>query len=112
MPHGSKPSQPFGAEATGKLRSLVGGIGHEVIVMPIEKDRYGRTVAEVFVKKTNSQEETFVNGELVSLLLHKITFENVLLQSTSTDQYSGHFFERFHKAFRVYGSRIELFFQS
>jgi len=27
-------------------------------------------------------------------------------------QYSGHFFERFHKAFRVYGSRIELFFQS
>ena len=33
--------------------------------MPIEKDRYGRTVAEVFVKKPNSQEETFVNGELV-----------------------------------------------
>lgn len=85
MPHGSKPSQPFGAEATGKLRSLVGGIGHEVIVMPIEKDRYVHTVAEVFVKKTNSQEETFVNGELVRLLLHKITFENVLLQSTSTD---------------------------
>jgi len=28
------------------------------------------------------------------------------------NQYSGHFFERFHKAFRVYGSRIELFFQS
>ncbi|MCY7320945.1 MAG: hypothetical protein LH660_03870 [Phormidesmis sp. CAN_BIN36] len=27
-------------------------------------------------------------------------------------QYSGHFFERFHKAFRAYGSRIELFFQS
>jgi len=63
----------------------VGGIGHEVIVMPIEKDRYVHTVAEVFVKKTNSQEETFVNGELVRLLLHKITFENVLLQSTSTD---------------------------
>ena len=40
--------------------------------MPIEKDRYGRTVAEVFVKQTNSQEETFVNGELVSLLLHKM----------------------------------------
>jgi len=28
------------------------------------------------------------------------------------DQYSGHFFERFHKAFRDHGSRIELFFQS
>jgi hypothetical protein len=27
-------------------------------------------------------------------------------------QYSGHFLERFHKAFRAYGSRIELFFQS
>jgi len=28
------------------------------------------------------------------------------------EQYSGHFLERFHKAFRAYGSRIELFFQS
>ena len=27
-------------------------------------------------------------------------------------QYFGHFFERFHKAFRAYDSRIELFFQS
>ena len=66
VPHGSKPGQPFGAEATEKLRFLVDGIGSEVIVMPIEKDRYGRTVAEVFVKKPNSQEETFVNGELVA----------------------------------------------
>jgi len=64
--HGSKPGQPFGNAATEKLKSLVGGVGSEVIVMPIEKDRYGRTVAEVFVKKPNSQEETFVNGELVA----------------------------------------------
>ena len=64
--HGSKPGQPFGNEATEKLRSLVGGVGNEVIVMPIEKDRYGRTVAEVFVKTPNSEEETFVNGELVA----------------------------------------------
>ena len=55
-----------GLEATEKLKSLVGGIGNEVIVMPIEKDHYGRTVAEVFVKKSNSQKETFVNGELVA----------------------------------------------
>ena len=65
VPHGSKPGQPFGAEATEKLRSLVGGVGNEVIVMPIEKDRYGRTVAEVFVKNPNSQGEMFVNEELV-----------------------------------------------
>ena len=64
--HGKKPGQPFGNEATEKLKALVGGVGNEVIVMPIEKDRYGRTVAEVFVKKPNSQEETFVNGELVA----------------------------------------------
>lgn len=57
--------QPLGKEATEKLRSLVSGTRGEVIVMPIEKDRYGRTVAEVFVKKPNSQEETFVNGEMV-----------------------------------------------
>ena len=64
--HGRKPGQPFGNEATEELKSLVGGVGSEVIVMPLEKDRYGRTVAEVFVKKPNSQEETFVNGELVA----------------------------------------------
>ena len=55
-----------GLEATEKLKSLVGGIGNEVSVMPIEKDHYGRTVAMVFVKKSNSQKETFVNGELVA----------------------------------------------
>ncbi len=35
--------------------------------MPIEKDHYGRTVAEVFVKNPNSQGEMFVNGELVTV---------------------------------------------
>ena len=64
--HGKKLGQPLGKEATEKLRSLVGSAGSEVIVMPIEKDRYGRMVAEVFVKKPNSQEETFVNGEMVA----------------------------------------------
>lgn len=62
--HGSKAGQPLGKEATQKLRSLVGNAGNEVIVVPIEKDRYGRTVAEVFVQKPNSQEETFVNEEM------------------------------------------------
>jgi micrococcal nuclease len=63
--HGNKPGQPLGKEATEKLQSLVGNAGSDVIVVPIEKDRYGRTVAEVFVQKPNSQEETFVNGEMV-----------------------------------------------
>lgn len=65
--HGSKPGQPLGKEATEKLRSLVGNPGSEVIVVPIEKDRYGRTVAEVFVKKPDSKEETFVNGEMTKV---------------------------------------------
>jgi endonuclease YncB( thermonuclease family) len=62
--HGSKAGQPLGIEATEKLRSLVGNTGSEVIVVPIEQDRYGRTVTEVFVQKHNSEEETFVNGEM------------------------------------------------
>lgn len=56
--------QALGKEATEKLRSLVGSAGNEIIVVPIEKDRFGRTVAEIFVKKS-SQEEIFVNGEMV-----------------------------------------------
>jgi micrococcal nuclease len=46
----------------------VGGVGGAVIVSPVETDRYGRTVAEVFVKVQNSAQagaELLVNYEMV-----------------------------------------------
>jgi micrococcal nuclease len=45
--HGKQPGQPFGDEAREKLRSLVDLAKNEVIIIPVESDRYGRTVAEV-----------------------------------------------------------------
>ncbi|MDZ7968909.1 MAG: thermonuclease family protein [Nostoc sp. DedSLP03] len=45
--HGKAPGQPFGDEAREKLRSLVALAKNQVMIVPIETDRYGRTVAEV-----------------------------------------------------------------
>ncbi|MHC5763435.1 thermonuclease family protein [Nostoc sp.] len=45
--HGKQPGQPFGNEAREKLRSLVALAKNQVTIIPIETDRYGRTVAEV-----------------------------------------------------------------
>ncbi|MCG6135190.1 MAG: thermonuclease family protein [Nostoc sp. LLA-1] len=39
--------QPMGKESTEKLRSLVALAKNQVIIIPVETDRYGRTVAEV-----------------------------------------------------------------
>ena len=45
--------QPLGIEARDYLRSLVElGDGH-LFLLPIEKDRYGRTVAEVYVQDSD-----------------------------------------------------------
>ncbi len=60
--------QPLGEEAKGKLRSLIEAAGGQVVVSPVGKDRYGRTVAEVFVSARNPQrpgEERLLNYELV-----------------------------------------------
>ena len=45
--------------------------------------------------------------ELISLL-----FLSMSLLEGVMNQQSGHFFERFHKAFRACSSRIEQFYQS
>ncbi|MFK0730431.1 MAG: thermonuclease family protein [Gloeotrichia echinulata HAB0833] len=45
--HGKQPGQPFGDEAREKLRSLISLAKNQVIIIPVEFDRYGRTVAEV-----------------------------------------------------------------
>lgn len=40
-------AQPMGKESKEKLRSLVALAKNQVMIIPIETDRYGRTVAEV-----------------------------------------------------------------
>ncbi len=42
--------QKLGIEARDHLRSLVELGNGELLLVPIEKDRYGRTVAEVYVQ--------------------------------------------------------------
>lgn len=49
--------QPYGAEATHELNSLVSG--KQLVIVPSDTDRYGRTVARVWVGQLD------VNRELV-----------------------------------------------
>ena len=44
----------MGIEARDHLRSLVELGNGELLLIPVEKDRYGRTVAEVYVKDSRS----------------------------------------------------------
>jgi endonuclease YncB( thermonuclease family) len=45
---------PMGVESRDHLRSLVEIGNGELLLIPVEKDRYGRTVAEVYVKDSRS----------------------------------------------------------
>ena len=45
---------PMGIEARDHLRSLVDIGNGELLLLPVEQDRYGRTVAEVYVKDSRS----------------------------------------------------------
>ena len=56
-----KRAQPVLAEAArNHLRDLV--VGQEVGIRRITEDHYGRTVAELFIGKTNVQEEMVASG--------------------------------------------------
>jgi endonuclease YncB( thermonuclease family) len=55
--------QPLGAESKALLSKLVEG--KQVIVRPMEQDRYDRTVAEVSVKVGNDEYAHNVNTEMV-----------------------------------------------
>ena len=67
----NESKQEGGREATSYLRSLIDKGNGTVTISPIEKDRYGRTVAELFVKPRpgtpgyQPEEEIFLNGEMV-----------------------------------------------
>lgn len=63
-------SQPLGKESRELLEKLVNADGGKVIIYPIERDKYGRTVAEVEVysgKKTERGDRVnmFINAEMV-----------------------------------------------
>ncbi|UBF27489.1 thermonuclease family protein [Kovacikia minuta CCNUW1] len=67
--HGRNLGQPFGKEAREKLRSLLASANNQVMVVSVEKDRYGRTVGEVFVKaptREQPEQERFINYEMVA----------------------------------------------
>ena len=48
--------QPLGIESRDYLRSLLGKAKDEVIVLEMDRDRYGRTVAEVFFETPQGEE--------------------------------------------------------
>ena len=56
--------QPLGIESRDYLRSLLDKGTGEIILVPIEKDRYGRTVAELFMP-IGGEEELLLNAEMV-----------------------------------------------
>lgn len=59
-------AQPLGIQAKNKLRSLVDAAGGKVIVNEVERDRYGRIVAEVFTKIPSAPGgETFIQEEML-----------------------------------------------
>jgi micrococcal nuclease len=63
--------QPMGIAARDHLRSLINKGNGTIIVVPVEADQYGRTVAELFVKPRLGQgyqpeEEIAVNAQMVA----------------------------------------------
>jgi micrococcal nuclease len=57
--------QPLGKESKAKLQQLVDAAGGKVAIMPTDRDRYGRVVAEVFLMtnpETSAQEEMLKAG--------------------------------------------------
>ena len=57
--------QPMGTEARDHLRSLINQGDGTVIVLPIERDRYGRTVAEIFVPVVGREAEIHLTSQMV-----------------------------------------------
>lgn len=65
-------NQPLGIEARNYLQSLINKGEGEVMVTPVERDRYGRLVAELAVIPKPGQgyqpeEEIFINGDMIQV---------------------------------------------
>jgi endonuclease YncB( thermonuclease family) len=63
--HGKQPGQPLGLESKANLQKLVDEVGGKVSVIEVERDRYGRTVAEIFSSK-NGVEKSLNEEQLSS----------------------------------------------
>ena len=57
--------QQFGIEARDHLRSLIAQGDGTLIVLPVEQDRYGRTVAEIFVPVAGQEAEIHLTSQMV-----------------------------------------------
>jgi micrococcal nuclease len=58
-------AQPLGAESKAKLQQLVDAAGRKVALVPVDRDRYGRVVAEVFLMtepEQSVQQEMLTSG--------------------------------------------------
>jgi endonuclease YncB( thermonuclease family) len=58
-------AQPLGAESKAKLQQLVDAAGGKVALVPVDRDRYGRVVAEVFLMtepEQSLQQEMLTSG--------------------------------------------------
>lgn len=99
--HGKQPGQPLGLESKANLQKLVNEVGGKVSVIEVERDRYGRMVAEVFSSKNgvekNFNEEQLSSGnayiyaQYVGKCPNKIAFGNAerIAQSTKLGVWSG-----------------------
>lgn len=57
--------QPMGIEARDHLRSLIAQGDGSLIVVPVKRDRYKRTVADVYVPLAGTEEEIHLNTQMV-----------------------------------------------
>ena len=57
--------QAMGIESRDHLRSLINQGDGTLIVLPVEQDRYGRTVAEIFVPVVGQEAEIHLTSQMV-----------------------------------------------
>ena len=57
--------QAMGIESRDHLRSLISQGDGTLIVLPVEQDRYGRTVAEIFVPVVGQEGEIHLTSQMV-----------------------------------------------
>ncbi|WP_243458310.1 thermonuclease family protein [Nostoc sp. UIC 10630] len=96
-------AQPLGKESKANLQRLVNEVGGRVMITPIESDRYGRTVAEIFsskngVEKSLNEEQlssgnAYIYTQYVGKCPNKIAFGNaeVIAQSKKLGVWSGNY---------------------
>ena len=80
--------QELGIASRDYLRSLLNKNPNKLIVVEKEKDRYGRTVAEVFIPTGKGDEEITVNGEMINAGMAYYYSDYAKNCSDNSDQYA------------------------